>query len=259
MVYRKGAINITPSRIYGKKDIIIALYSNIKSMVKFICSSSKKRGFLYSLRIAIDEIIFDAKYHIDTVTIQAIDRISDVPNDEKKHAFHYQASYVTVTKRLLKNLGRVTDNQGTFIDLGSGKGRVMMLAALQGYQNIIGVEFSNMLNEICRANLLSFAKNSLARSHFTTTVENAAKYKIPQDTSVVFMGNPFGEHIMLSVVKNIEISLALAPREIFIAYFNPLFADLFIQNGYHIVMEEKDPSGALIFQVFGNKSPTFSR
>jgi len=226
------------------------IFSNIKSMTRFVWISSKKRGFIYSLRIALAELSFEIKYQIDTISIRPIDHIADVSAADKENAVHYQGSYVWVVKKMLAKLADHTNNRGTFIDLGSGKGRVMMQAGLQGYQNIIGVEFSNALNQICEENLAAFKKKSRCSSQFTTVTRNVMVYDIPTETSVVYLGNPFGAAIMLKVLEQIEDSLKKQPREIFIAYFNPLNSDLLLQHGYHVIMVEKDPSGAVIFQAF---------
>src|SRR6476661_3995083 len=45
----------------------------------------------------------------------------------------------------------------TFVDIGSGKGRVMMLAALKGFDTILGIEFAPLLCQIAEQNLARFS------------------------------------------------------------------------------------------------------
>jgi len=235
-------------KLYGSRLI----FSSIKSMARFIWASSKKRGFFYSVRIAVSEISFDLSYQTDTITMQPVADMSDVSDADKRHAFHYQPSYAWVISKMLKILSPLTQGNGTFIDLGSGKGRIMMMASLNGYSKIIGVEFSRSLSRICEKNIISFKKRAKKDSHFETVTMNVVNYKIPEDTSVIFLGNPFNEQVMQDVIRQIDTSLNNTPRNIFIAYFNPLYNKIFLQNNYQLLIEEKDPSGALIFQIFKN-------
>jgi predicted RNA methylase len=41
----------------------------------------------------------------------------------------------------------------TFVDIGSGKGRALIIAAEYAFKRIIGVEYSPSLATICRRNL----------------------------------------------------------------------------------------------------------
>ena len=45
------------------------------------------------------------------------------------------------------------DHDLTFIDLGSGKGRAVLLASLYPFRRLIGVEFSPELTEVARLNV----------------------------------------------------------------------------------------------------------
>jgi SAM-dependent methyltransferase len=45
----------------------------------------------------------------------------------------------------------------TFVDVGCGKGRVLMLAALQGFDTIVGIEFAPLICQVAEQNLLRFS------------------------------------------------------------------------------------------------------
>jgi SAM-dependent methyltransferase len=51
----------------------------------------------------------------------------------------------------------------TFVDVGCGKGRVLMLAALQGFDTIIGIEFAPLICQIAEQNLAHFSGPRPAR------------------------------------------------------------------------------------------------
>jgi hypothetical protein len=110
----------------------------------------------------------------------------------------------------------------TFIDLGSGKGRALMLAAKLPFRHIIGVEFAAELHEAAKANLAAFASNGGDVSRVSLLLEDAASYSFPNEPLVIYMFNPFGSKIVRQVAENALASWRAAPRSIQIFYVNPL-------------------------------------
>lgn len=226
-------------------------FSNIQSMYRFVKGSSAKRGFIYSLKIALHELWFEFRYGTDTIEIVDLNQIADVSKNEKEdsEAVYYMASYVYLFNRLMKQISKHVDQPATFIDIGAGKGRVMILAAVNGFKNVLGVEYSKELCRICEENLKKFTLKTKSETNFSTIHESVMTYEIPEDVTVVYLANPFGEPGMLAVIEQIEQSAIKAPRDIYIAYFNPLFGKLFEDNGYETLFEEYDKSNAKILQL----------
>jgi Methyltransferase domain len=114
---------------------------------------------------------------------------------------------------------QVVPSATTFIDLGCGKGRGLIVAAELGFQKIVGVEFSPGLVEICRANVAHLALNN-------TEVLNldAAQYPFPDDDFVLYMYNPFSKEVMRRVVGNLRASRA---KGISVIYQRAVCAELF--------------------------------
>jgi len=110
-----------------------------------------------------------------------------------------------------------------FIDLGSGKGAALVLAAHHGYVRLIGVEYDGDLIAVARKNTQSLRNR---RPDLAATIEHvhqdAADYAWPELPTVVYMNNPFGEKILSTVLARLEKSLQAAPRPLFLIYFNPV-------------------------------------
>lgn len=78
----------------------------------------------------------------------------------------------------------------TFVDIGAGKGRVMMLAALQGFNTILGIEFAPLICRIAEQNLGRFS----GRKPANWSVVNADASLIDLPTGVpllIYSFNPF--------------------------------------------------------------------
>lgn len=108
----------------------------------------------------------------------------------------------------------------TFIDLGSGKGRVLLMAARLGFRTLIGVEYNGSLAEISRQNGERYERGH-PKTRFETRAGDAGAIELPDAPLVIFMFNPFGREVMTRVVAAIEASYAAHPRPIYVTYWNP--------------------------------------
>jgi SAM-dependent methyltransferase len=113
----------------------------------------------------------------------------------------------------------------TFIDIGSGKGRALVLAARHGFRDVIGIELSPSLHRVAEKNLLRL------RDSLKTTVRalnmDARLFEFPLSPTVIFLGNPFGEEITREVVNNIERVHCNSDLPVFLLYHWPVQRQVF--------------------------------
>ena len=107
-----------------------------------------------------------------------------------------------------------------FLDYGCGKGRAVVVAATHSFRRVIGIDFAPSLADIARTNLRRAERHLRCRDVEIVT-ENAMNYIVPEDVNVLFLFNPFSEHVMDAVLERIRDSLATARREISIFYLQP--------------------------------------
>ena len=81
----------------------------------------------------------------------------------------------------------------TFVDLGCGKGRALLLAEEYDFQNIVGVEFSGQLAKIAAANAAKIGSQRISVLHGDVRV-----FEFPPVPLVVFLYNPFSGEIFRS-------------------------------------------------------------
>ena len=94
---------------------------------------------------------FDTRYQIDTqMPVALADLETTAPG--AKFANRYQGTPVVVIHRMIRRL-KVNRQRFTFIDLGSGKGRVLLIAAQYPFKSVIGIEFSKTLHDIALTNI----------------------------------------------------------------------------------------------------------
>jgi SAM-dependent methyltransferase len=107
-----------------------------------------------------------------------------------------------------------------FIDLGSGKGQALFLAAQYPFRRVIGVEYSGTLTAIALANVR--AATDLVCQSVECICADARDYDLPRDRAVLYLFHPFDGKIMDEVVRKIEHSLLAVPRDLWIIYTHPM-------------------------------------
>jgi SAM-dependent methyltransferase len=106
----------------------------------------------------------------------------------------------------------------TFIDLGSGKGRALLLAAAHPFRRIIGVELMPELHQACVENIEGFNQAHGESGRLEALCLDARDFQFPMEPLVVYLFNPFPEPVFAAVLENLRKSAVENPRPIYMAY-----------------------------------------
>ena len=106
----------------------------------------------------------------------------------------------------------------TFIDIGSGKSRTLLLASRYNFHKIVGVEFARELVNISQDNLLKFKASWQRTKKLEVVHADAAQYILPDGPLVIFLYNPFSKEVFEAVLQNTLTSLAQNYRDCYIIF-----------------------------------------
>ncbi len=132
-------------------------------------------------------------------------------------ATHYEPTPVDQAEALLDALPLAPEHS-TFIDIGSGMGRVVLLAARRPYRQIIGVEISPALHQIAKDNRARYAGPALACKDVRLVRADASTFTLPRGDLAVYLYNPFRTEVLGPLVKR----LADHSGAVAIAYHTPV-------------------------------------
>jgi predicted RNA methylase len=118
-----------------------------------------------------------------------------------------------------------------FIDCGSGKGAVLLLASDYPFKKIIGVEYCKALHAAATRNLAVYQSPTRKCTDIQCVCADATAFPIPPEPAVLYFYNPFDEVLMHQVVGVIEQSRNAVPRKLIVIYFNPVHGDAFRDSG----------------------------
>jgi SAM-dependent methyltransferase len=106
----------------------------------------------------------------------------------------------------------------TFVDLGAGKGRALLMASDYPFQRIVGVEF---MPDLCRAaqeNTANYSSDRQKCQQIEVRCMDARDFQFPAEPLVVYLFNPFSEPVFVKVLENLRRSGEQTPRPVYVAY-----------------------------------------
>lgn len=140
---------------------------------------------------------------------------------EKRAALHCSAVSSKTFHWALAALG-IEYKKYHFVDIGSGWGYALLLAAQYPFRRVTGVEFARELYQNACANIdWAHGKGLFKAPLVETRFESALESEIPDGPVLFFLFNPFGEAVMKDFVTRIERSVRQQPRPIVLVYVNP--------------------------------------
>jgi SAM-dependent methyltransferase len=109
-----------------------------------------------------------------------------------------------------------------FVDLGSGKGRTLLMASDYPFRRIVGVELLPALHQAAQENLSRYRSESQKCFALESICADATEFPFPAEPMVLYLFNPFPESGLRRMMANLERSLREHPRALYVLYHNPL-------------------------------------
>ena len=176
------------------------------------------------------------KYGISTFSPVTLSKLTIVNGDISK-ASPYEAANYYLLEKLFTNFRKIS-NADSLIDLGCGKGRVLVVAAYFGFTYITGIDFATELCEEASANMRKIHQ-TFPDVKWKVINDNVANYNITPGDSAFFMFNPFTEEIIKIFLENLENSCRQFPRTTWFLYASPLHREILLNRGYEIVFQKQ--------------------
>jgi len=199
----------------------------------YIASNWGIRIGLFTLR---QELKGEKKYGINTTSANNLSDF-DIKGNQLSHATEYMpVNYFTIEHVL----DHIPENakQGTFLDIGCGKGRALCVAAAYGFTKLYGIDFAKQLIKQADQNLAA-TKKRFSSLRYQLSWSDISALEIGKDVSTVFLFNPFDEVLMKNIIHKINSSLQQYPRELYVLYCSPRHEELFFADGYDVLYRIK--------------------
>jgi SAM-dependent methyltransferase len=144
----------------------------------------------------------------------------------EEHGSPYAGVQPSVLRTVLSTMPNL--DRCTFIDLGCGKGRPMLIASEFPFRDIVGVELSPMLVKAARWNADVIAQRYPERTKIRVVEGDATVFPMPDGDVILFLYNSFDHELTAKVAEGVKAALeADSSRSIYVVYCNPASGDCF--------------------------------
>lgn len=195
---------------------------------------------------------FDRKYGTDTGGYLGPEElVKGRENDALNHGYSAIAPSVfhEACRRWRETLpvvsGRV--EAYSFVDVGAGKGRALLLAAELPFRKVIGVELSEVLAVTAQKNIARWSHVSRPKAKIRVAQGDAAKFRWPRTPLLVYLYNPFACTLVAQMAENLAAMAATGSGLVDLLYVNPTCTDTLSSQGLfvrlwnvRIPMDEED-------------------
>jgi SAM-dependent methyltransferase len=136
----------------------------------------------------------------------------------------------------------------SFVDIGAGKGRALLLASELPFRKVIGVELSAELAAIAQANVERWSRVAEARSAIHVLNQDALQFCWPRTSLLAFLYNPFACELVEQLLERLEAAAqqghaskgrdrdARPSTAIDLLYANPTCADVISRRGKWVLL-----------------------
>lgn len=206
-----------------------------------IASALKRHGLfgfirlcIYNLRLMLSgrmnqyryvyDDAFDKQHGVNTLGSVEHD-VKEDSTDLVKHAVRYEPIMPEGFALLLSKTGITDFSRYAFVDVGSGKGRALLMASGYGFKSVSGIEFRDDLHQIACRNIEAFKAHGTMKSPTMSIKGDASTFEFRNEATVCFLNNPFGPPIFDSLFDNLEKSITRNPRTFYLIYFHAFHVD----------------------------------
>src|ERR1700722_10129382 len=172
--------------------------------------------------------------------------------------FHspYQPTEPTLFGEMIESLMQVTPKinlpEFTFIDIGSGKGRALLMASQYPFRRILGIELLPELHRVAKENISKYKSDSQQCSVIECVLGDASEFDFPAEPAVLYLFNPLPESGLVRMIDRLEDSLRENPRPVFVLYHNPLLEHVVTRTGVIARI-----AGAREYSIFSRNDAAF--
>ena len=199
-------------------------------------------------QICIDD--FDELHGVDTAEKVRVDSLH-VVGDNLDFGYNY-STIPSFYFRSLISLLNMNYEDWTFIDIGSGKGKILILAMEYPFKLVVGVEYTKELNEIAKKNIQIYTSHLKHDPAVKLVCTDAIQYEFPVSPIVIYFYNPFEKKIMDICMNNIIESLRMNPRTIYLMMLNIQYSLDF--KGEFVLVAMNNPGEERYYSIYKSRN-----
>lgn len=239
----------------------------ISGAVRKVRWSLTQRGLIGTVRFALGRLRstdngkpkihpFDQRYGVETSgLIGGAELATGHAHDLYNTAYYGMSpSRFEGAIELWKSLGpKAAAESYTFVDVGCGKGRAVLMASALRFREVVGVELNPELARVAKENVRVWEAAGRVVSPVKIVCADATEVDLPEGPCLLYLFNPFAQPVVERLLERIAVSFGDRAGLVDMIYFNPESAEAFTsQRGFQLLwsgtipMSEEDAAADLV-------------
>ncbi len=210
------------------------------SWLAYLIYTLKNRGLVRTCAMGYKEWRKERELGIRTFGMKR-PRFYGTLTPEESGGHLYQPSSSVLFKKAMEALPFRPDGK-LFLDVGSGKGRAMILAAEEGFAEVVGIEYAAELIDQAHVNIEK-VRGKFPETVFRMVEGNAIEFGLPEGTDVAYLFNPFDAETLNRWIATI---LPQVRKPLHIVYMHPVFHPTLESQGLKMEKVNCDALGEFI-------------
>jgi SAM-dependent methyltransferase len=182
---------------------------------------------------------FDRDHGVTTQATFFLSQLGSIESEAHAHATHYEPVPVEAFRGMVARVNEAVVRRSTFVDVGSGMGRALLLASEYPFRQVLGIELSPALHAIAKVNLSSAHDLRVRCRDVRARCGDARRARYPKGDLVVFLFNPFDDTVLRFVLNRIVRSRKSDER-ITLLYHVPVYRSIFSEYAGSILTDTAD-------------------
>jgi len=166
---------------------------------------------------------FDEAHGVETSGLIPADALkTGHPHDAEVTAYYGVAPSIlrSLIDRWLASGPSHSIEKVTFIDIGAGKGRGLLIASKYPFKEVLGIELNPSLAALAQKNIAHWIKTQEYLAPVTLIEQDATEFYFPAGPCLLFLFHPFESAVMYKLIRRIETQFAKRPGTVDLIYVN---------------------------------------
>jgi hypothetical protein len=164
--------------------------------------------------------VFDRLHSVDTAAELSLEAAGVPLADVARGNGVYRALTEGVFRAAMDSV-KIDPRVFTFVDIGSGKGKVLFMASNLPFKRIIGIEYAAGLHEVAVRNVAAYRSENQQCTEIEPLYGDALAYTPPPGPLVLFVFNALAAEFMRALLKKLDQEAAAQKeRPVLLIYTN---------------------------------------
>lgn len=201
----------------GEDSVVAIKEWGLRGTISRLRISYLKHRFLLWRREKVDG--FDEEFGTETNRKVRLTNYR-TPKEKLQGSVMYWATPVSIFRKILESLN-LKYEQYHFIDIGAGKGRVLLMASEFSFSRVTGIEIDSELAETAKRNIEAYSKSRSLKTSVDVCCKSVDRFSFSPVNTVIYLFNPFDAKVLNELLAELNVAFSAGECELIFIFLDP--------------------------------------